>query len=401
MDNFPNIGREESSAGFTSRLIMPEIYRDSERLDKISASSFEADALCSGRQNLIRTLPPEAFNQREDEEASRGIRLHKAWETDSIAELDEDDIEIYESGNRTGERILTDWCQQFGISEFREGQRELRLWLHDPETLKPLTSAKLDKHFIAGDRVLIDERKSLYCTNLSPAERNYQGLVQAVLVAREYGATHVRVAFNKAMFGRADVVDYSQTDLEFAERSIFYHLWETRQPGAQRRPGSHCRYCIGKPYCKEAGAYALLPSTVSPEPLSLTKENITDLVSAMSPQDLAVMQRRASIIGKILDEVKARLKSFTPEQLAEIGFAFGKPRNTDSIDKVKECFDELKTFGISEAEIWSALKFSKIELIDALRRDQGWPKDRAIGFVKQHVEKFGSTKQSEAPLVEL
>lgn len=379
-------------------------YRDAERLDLASASSFETDVFCPGRQNLLRTLPPEAFQRKEegDDDASRGSRLHKAWETENFSDLDAEDLDIYERGNKTGERIVSDWCQAFDITQFKEGERELRLWLHDPRTLAPLSSAKMDKHYIADLHGLIDERKSLWCKNLTPSERNWQGRMQAVLLAKEYGLTHVRVAFNKAMFGKDDTVDYTAQDLEYSEKLIYFHLWQTKQPEAQRRPGDHCNYCPGKSYCVEAGAFALLPSMAAPNAMTLDKEGIKTLVATMTPADLKVIHSRASIIGKILEEVKARLKTMTDEQLYPLGLGFGKPRTTRTIEKTKECFDYLKdTLNISEAELWQAMSFGNTDLVDAIRRDQGWAKAQTDGVVKQLAETYGTVKECEAPIVTL
>lgn len=388
-------------------------YRDPERLDLASASSFESDVFCPGRQNLLRALPPEAFTRKTEaendpeDEASRGTRLHLAWETNNFADLDADDLDIYERGNKTGEKIIADWCQAFGITQFKEGERELRMWLHDQKTLKPILSAKTDKHFVSqnGTHALIDERKSLWCKNLTPSERNWQGRVQAVLIADEYGATHVRVAFNKAMFGKDDTVDYNEDDLRHCKMLIYYHHWQTKLPDAQRRPGSHCNYCPGKAFCVEAGAYALLPSISSlnaPISLDASKEGIATLVAAMTLPDLKAIHSRASIIGKILEEVKARLKGMTAEQLSAIGFGFGKPRTTRTILKTKECFEFLRdNMGINEAELWQAMEFGNSKLVDSLRRDQGWAKAKAEGVQKQMVEAYGEAKESSAPIIEL
>lgn len=385
---------------------MTDQYRDPERLDLASASSFETDVMCPGRRNLLATLPPEAFKPATDEEADRGTLFHEAWEKDDPSKLeDEEDLQTYNSGNKTGEEIVATWARDFGITEFKEGPRELRLWIHDPETLRPLASAKLDKHFVAEGRVCIDERKSLWCSNLTPAERNYQGRLQAVLIAKEYGASHVRVAFNKAMFGKSDVVDYNESDLQHAERSVYFHLWETRQPEAQRRAGPHCRYCPAQTYCREAASFAMLPSVNNlgsgPVSVDATSEAIDTMVSLIAPRDLALLHTRSGIVTKILDAVKARLKSMTDEELNVIGLARGKGRQLDSFIRVKECFESLKTFGISENEIWSALDFKKGELIKVLQRDQGWPKAKAEGWVKQLVGEYGETKTSDALLVQI
>jgi hypothetical protein len=372
--------------------------RDSERLDLPSASSFESDVLCPGRRQLLASLPPTAFKQSDDDEASRGTRIHKARETGNTLELDEEDLEIYDRGLATEKAALAQWQLDFHIEQCHEGPGEERLFLNWPDTLQPATSARLDVHYCAAGRVLVVEWKSLWCSNLTAAERNWQGRLQAVLIAREYDAKHVRVVFNKAMFGKTDVVDYGETDLAFAEKSIFQHLWETQQDEAQRRPGPWCRYCPAKPYCPEAGAMAMLPAVMSgitrgPEGLDVTR-----YVAQLAPLDLKAIFERSAIIGKILDAVKGRLKSFTDEELAALKIGRKPGRKLDPIVDTKGLWDKLVSEGVTPDELWPALSWSKGDLLKALQRDKGWAAGPAKGWRDQIIEPFIEKKSAEASL---
>jgi hypothetical protein len=64
--------------------------------------------------------------------------------------------------------------------------------------------------------------------------------------------------------------------------------------------------------------------------------------------------------------------------------------------KTKEAFDFLRQkYNISEAELWASLSFSKGELVDALRRDQGWAKKVADGFVRGQLQPFIEEKRAQ------
>lgn len=378
-------------------------YRDPERLDKASASAFEIDAACPGRQNMLRALPPEAFRETSDEDAAMGTRIHKARETGNTLELDSDELDIYRRGMDSETEIVSQWAEAFSVDQYKEGPREVRLWLNDPQTLRPVLSAKLDVHYVALPHVLVIDWKSLWCKHLTPAVRNYQARVQAVCAANEYGAMHVRVAFNKAMFGKSDPVDYTLSDLPYAEHSLFYHLWESRQPDAQRKAGQHCNYCVAKAWCPEAGAYSMLPSVVAANAVNggLSDSGLDPkaMVERLVPADLVMLFRRSGVITKILEEAKSRLKGFSDGELEALGLRRKEGRKLDPIVDAKGAFECLRDeHGISESELWSAMKISKAELVDAIRRDQGWGKEQTQGFIDGQLSKVIDRKRAESSL---
>lgn len=392
------------------RNITPAQPRDPERLDLPSASGFEVDALCPGRNQLFRSLPQ--VEEVVDEFAERGTRIHRARELMDPSDLDAEDREIYERGIRTEKQIVGQWCQDFGIVDFIEGPREQRIWVHWEDSAQRATSAKLDVQYITTQddfkRMLVIDWKALWARWVTPAERNYQARVQAVCGRIETDARHVRVAFNKAMFGKADTVDYSEGDLNKALNSIYQALWEMRSPGAQRRPGDHCNYCPCKPWCREAVAYGLLPSVIAqraqlPEVASptLEKADVVLMVDAMPVADVARVFTRSAVVVKILEACKARLKKLDDANLQALWLMRDKGRKNDKITSVKQAVDFLLLFGISEGEVWSALQFSKTELVKALMRDQGWSKAAAEGFVDGKLDPFITRDTTEPSLVPL
>jgi hypothetical protein len=376
--------------------------KDLERLDLPSASSFEIVVACPGQPNLKAELPDNVV-EVVDDLAPVGERIHKARETESAVELDLDEFEIYTAGREYEEKLIAAWRSQMNLVRYEEGARELRLWLHD-DSAERAVSAKLDVHYLGWDaddalHVLICDWKTGWSWNLTPSQRNWQLRVQGVLIWREHnGVQSVRVGFVKpiATSDRLDFTDYFPSDLEKSQEAIFQAVWLSKQPDAQRVAGNHCNYCPCKSICREAAAWALLPSVVNQKINVASPKDIAFLVEQMTNEDLALVHRRAGVIVKILESVKARLKTLSDEDLTAIGLTKVPGRRLDPIVKTKEAFDFLRQkYNISEAELWASLSFSKGELVDALRRDQGWAKKVADGFVRGQLQPFIEEKRAQ------
>lgn len=383
--------------------------RDMERLDLPSASSFEIDVACPGNRNLRKLLPPEPEDKKEevDEITLTGTLIHRARETGDTSELDADALATYNAGLDYEKRLVASWCQDHSINDYREGPREERLWLHDQQTGERILSAKLDVQYLQQPRaykLLCVDWKTGWSWHLTPSQRNWQLRVQAVLAWREYdGIQSVRVGFVKpiATSDRLDFTDYNIDDLRRSEEMIRAKLWEVGQPFAERRAGPHCNYCPCKgELCPESMAYALIPTVVArasniPE---LDKYQAASLVDRLTMEDVKALHLRAGIIVKILDAAKAKLKRLDDETLKSLGLVRKPGRKMFTITNVKEAFEFLKSFPIAEEEIWKAMGFSNGELVDALRRDQGWEKAKAEGFVKGRLYPFAETKQAEGSI---
>ena len=374
--------------------------QDPERLDLPSASSFEIVAHCHGQPNMIRSLGAQVIDD-SDELSELGTKLHTAWETDNTDELTDEQSEIYAAGRSLRLELLDQWMTDFGIREYVECPRELRLWLNDPVTCNPVSSAQLDTHFHdGGPHLLVSDYKSLWCTNLAPSYRSWQLRLQAVLAWREYdGVQHVRVGFVKAMKGRTEHTDYTLADLQQAEDSIRFHLYEASRPDAQRTPGLHCRWCKAKPFCKEASAWAMLPSVINGN--VVPSDAVDAMVESMPENDLVLVWSKAAVIEKVLEAVKRRLKNMTDAQLNSLGLRKTPGRKLDPIVRTKEAFDFFLSQQIDEAELWTALTFGKGELQKAIQRSTGWRGDATKGYLKQVLEPFIEKKQAEQSLARL
>jgi len=364
-----------------------------DRAGLVSASKFEIVACCPGSVALETAIgKPENIIELPDPDAESGTRIHKARETADISQLSPEEVETYQRGMSNEMSIFNQWVNEFNVSGVTT-HLEKRIWLHWPD-MSPATSARLDVHFVSADHVAVVEWKTLWCHNLTPAERNWQGRVQAVCAAKEYGARHVRVAFNKALFGKSDVVDYNESDLVYAEQSIFQKLWEAQQPHASRNPGPWCNFCVCKPYCREAAAYSLVPAKLG--------ENPVEMVALLPHDDLATIQQKASVIKKVLEAVQARLKSLTAEELKAVGLYIDDGKKLDPISDVAGAFKALQDVGIPRPVIWSALQMKKGALTEAVRELKGWTKPATDDWLWQNLLKpFIEKKQSEGSLQEL
>lgn len=368
------------------------------RLGLPSASSFSIDALCPGRQQLLRELGnmPEVV----DEDAERGTKLHAAWEKEDPAGLDSEDAEIYERGLRLTADVVGQWQSwRDDKAHTQEGPREERFYLHDSKG-NISASGQADRHYIAGDFVLVCDFKSLWCHSLTPAELNWQARLLSVLVAREYGATHVRFAFLKAMMGKADIVDYTAQDLERAQYSIQQILWEGAQEGAQRRPGAHCRRCKAAAGCTEVAAWQMLPSVQAKAIHDcLTPKAAQELVWKINLVDCVKIFESSTARHNIEDAVKARLKSLPDGELAELGLIFGKPKMLRPITNVKSAFEFLLSVGVPADKLWGVTKMGNSELATVVQEALNLTsKKTAEDWIRNKLGGCITTKATERPL---
>jgi len=375
---------------------------DDVRKGKVSASRLEILALCPGSEQLRRTLPDTALDTG-DEYTDLGSKLHKAWETESTLDLNEEELEVYQRGIETLDRIIAEWKTEFQLETVDEGQRELRLYLNDPSTLKIVASGQLDRHYghfskpNSRPHVLICDFKGLWSPHLTPAERNWQGRLQAVLAKKEYDAKHVRMAFVKAMFGRQDVTDYDEAALGFAETSIFRAIWESEQPGAQRRAGPWCRYCPCKPFCREAALYSELPSVARGGAL----EETLKLVNLMPPEDIVAVWRKWGEVEKIFEAMEARLKALPEEEQSRLGVRMKEGRKMAAIVDKVGAFNALRALDISSEKILATVAFGKGELVALYQATANCSPKDAEAWYEKTLDPFIKRDRAKPSLVEI
>lgn len=358
---------------------------DYERLGLLSASD-DAGWHCPGKQNLWRELGYPAA--KKDESADSGTRIHEAFQTGNTLMLNEEETDVYKQGMKFLESMLLDWLPDRDFNWY-EGQREERFWIHDTDTLEPLLSAKLDRHYFKGiEEAFVIDLKSGFGVNLLPSAKSTQLRVQASCLKAEFPILKtIRVAYclPKDKYSLTDFCVYTEYDLKRAENWIRQHVWLSSQEDAPRVPGRHCNYCPCKAFCKEAGAYSLLPSVIPDTPITASKQ-AEEAVAQMNDRDLARIWKSASVIRKILEEVSDRLKTFPEDRLAAIGISPAPGRKTPRITKVQEAFTILKAKGWTDEQIFKCMEFSLVELAVTARAEQGFTNDKdSATWVKSNL----------------
>lgn len=380
------------------------------REGKPSASSFDITWHCSGASNLLLSLPEDVRNtiDEPDEMALRGTRIHAAWETGNTERLSQDEIDDLERTKELSDSLKAKWINEIMplLGEPRE-LRETRFWYNDPETLEPIASGQADLVCICGDHAHVQDLKSGWCRTLSPSEESWQLRLLAILVRTEFGVKHVRAAFIKPKFFKdsIDVVDYNERDLIQSE-SLFLHAnWKSRQPDAQRTPGSWCRWCKAKPFCREAAAYGLLPATVTVngKPLAIAEQ--------LSVEQVCAFVKKKAIISKITEAIYTRAKTFTDEQLAANGLQRTEGRRLDPIVKVPLAFQTVynavkaKCSATSPTEIqnalWNTMTIGKGDLTDAVRGLTGETKKATEEWLRELLKPCIEEKRSQGSLEEI
>lgn len=385
-------------------------YRDSERLDLPSASAMERTVACPGSVNLIRSLPPEAFNQKpeeEDEWAKKGTRIHAAFETGNTLDLDAEEADIYRQGVEYEKSIVDKWVYDKALEGFEEGPREMRVWLHDPLNFPDLLgSVKIDRHYIGLPRsrgcVCVTDLKSGWNPNLPQSPRSWQLRFAAVaLWKEEYGdwMKEARVGYCKAQQKCTvnDFCNYAEQDLIYSWQSIQFHLWESSQPDAPRHPGQHCNWCPAKAWCPETGGLAMLPSVIA---RSVPESNLMPwnmMVDQMQPVDCLKIWDNHTIIEKILKAVTLRLKKMPKEQLTDLGLDLGKGREIKTVGNMALAF-QLMCSHFSESDVVACTDFVKERLIALVMRERGHSKEEAQKWVEVQLAPFTSVTTADAPL---
>jgi hypothetical protein len=370
------------------------------RLGLPSASSFSIDALCPGRQQLLGELGdmPEVV----DEDADRGTKLHKAWECHDTSTLDGDDMAIYERGREMVREVFEQWRKDLGGIENDQivhGPPEERFYLHG-EDGQVAASGQADIHFVVRPFALCIDYKALWARNLVPAERNWQARLLSVLLAREYGLIRVRFAFLKPMMNRSDIVDYTAQDLERAQYSIQQVLWESRQNGAQRRAGAHCRHCKAAAGCPEAQAWAMLPSVrAKAQNEGITPTVAGELVANISLLDCAKVFEGITSRRNIEDAIKARLKALSEPELAELGLMFGKAKTLRPITNPASAWSFLAMAGIPAEQLWRAVKIGNSELAAVVQESLKLSSKKAAeDWIRSKLANFITEQKTERPL---
>jgi hypothetical protein len=377
-----------------------------------SASALARLLQCPGSQNLINSIPREAMDalrpKADDEVADRGTLIHAAREKLSDADLDAEDAAIYQQGTEYERKIVEKWMEDgnLSVADITEGPRENRLWICDADGNR-LGSGQLDVHYLAPGKglALVIDWKALWATHVPKAKASAQLRFQAVGLWQNHPEyTQIRVAYVRAMLPEAmsvnDRADYSLQDLEYSLHMIRYQAWLAKQPEAPRAAGAECDYCPAKAWCREGGAWAMLPSVDLRQDgtVSVMAPDPDELVAKMTPEDLRRVWQMGPLVAKIIKGATARLKAFPAEQLFALGLEVGKGSKLDPIVRVREAAEFLLSQGYTAEEVWGCLGFSKGDLGELVMNHEGIAKKHAPARVGELLAEFIEPKRSEGSL---
>lgn len=383
---------------------------DPVRLFLPSASSFAADVVCAGRQNMLRQMRdqniPAADESATDEYSERGTRLHDAWASENTLPLkDEGELSAYKKACEIEATIIEQWQRDNDIAVVPEPIVEERLWLHNTDTGAPVLSGALDRIYIVGRHGLLLDLKSGTTEYVGAVNANWQVRVYSALAKNEWPQLkRIRAAFIKPeAFGpRFDCVNFTETDLAHIEQAIRHALWKSSLPDASRQAGVHCRFCPARAICPEAAKYAMtaiyaLPPT--PTNGELSKKRILELVSTMPLESALSVWQKRGVMKAIMDAISARLAAATGEH-ERLGLKLTDGRKSEFVKDVRGAFDAMKESGFTEEELWRALSMNKGDVLTVIQNRLMCSGPDAEKYYESQLDAFIERGRGNPSLVE-
>ena len=362
------------------------------RKGKPSASRMHRVCHCPGSV-LAEALAPKGKSTKV---ADAGTEIHDALADDDFESLGEDERVIAERLVEMKAKALEAFKVATGSKDVNEF-REKRYWIKSPKG-DPICSAQLDVAYVAGDKALVIDTKTGY-KEVTPAQSNWQIKTQAVAfwranpkVKEVWGAV-ASFRFREQYTS----VRYTLSDLLRTERDVRFVLWRAEQENAERVPGSWCDFCSAKAFCREAGAYSLLPVPVFNEaPDGKIKERALAAVETMGLEDLAMLAEKRSIINHVLDSVSARLKTYTQEELQSVGLKKQtRPRyNIEDVNGLLSMFVKLgllekkECAGVCNVVLARLMEIATPRLLKQMEKEGGIKKGDAVERLKKVISPF-------------
>jgi len=126
------------------------------------------------------------------------------------------------------------------------------------------------------------------------------------------------------------------------------------------------------------------------------------MVDLLPVEDLATIYKKSLVIRKVLEAVKTRLKSFSPEELKANGLYIDDGKKLDPIIFVAGAFKALQDAGIPRSLIWGALEMKKGALAKSVQELKGWTKPQTDDWLWQNLLKpFIEKKRSDGSIQEI
>jgi Protein of unknown function (DUF2800) len=262
-----------------------------ERLGLPSASEMSRNKACPGNRTLAHALRDKGWLRKESSpEATLGERIHASLEGEP-EELERKAKDVRDSC----ESLCLKAVNQFFEGEAYDVVYEQRIWYSIQGT--PYFSARPDRVYFNKDRILYPDFKT------GPGDTEEAGVNTqlragvAILGSCYPEVERIGVAIIQplvthtpeiAVYDRAAIQEATLEILEIVDQTFW---------SEERKAGSHCKFCVCRPFCPEARQLAIdHPLTINVEALPRGEQG-------------AALMDRIKVARKILDAVEHEYKA--------------------------------------------------------------------------------------------
>ena len=305
--------------------------------------------------------------------AEKGTDLHAKLETGEDGETVSDDW-VLETARRQIEELEADWIQaqlREDVKPMVQTHVERRLamtqmggvvWTEDHDGPFIFTG-KPDRISVLYTRALVVDFKSLWGDHAA-AEQNAQLRNLAVLVARKFRCTDVRVAIVQPRKGKPTVADFDAEGLSNAYNVLRFVLQAAEHATlANRKAGNWCQHCKAKAHCDVFHDKALThvkPLTIDlPSDPSVAKKAMLDKALGLRPDELVNLYDHLKYAEWYVAAIKtaARLKVLSGEMEGLMELQPGVER--EKITDLGLVWTRMQKMGVSADEFAAASTMTK------------------------------------------
>lgn len=361
-----------------------------ERRNLPSASAASRYAACLGSWDLER----QVAEVESTVDAAIGNRIHAALALETVNDLTTDESWIIDRCREQEAELVKATFGQVDTNCFREK----RLWSLDKDGNK-LWSGKPDVIYTAQFRGnqwgLIIDYKSGRGTVENAAE-NLQLRCLVALLDESWGFTldRITVAIIQPLTGPPSVAVYESSDIHSAILESNGLMKEIQKVGQPRTPSeAACKYCKGKPYCKEARELAVAPP-LTDAPAGITPDAIA---STLTNQTLAAFLDRAAQAEAVIEACRSEARRRLSEGDAIEGWTLKDGAVRESItdsEKVASRFLELGTY----EQLAPAIALNKAKLKEAVKTATGFKGQQLTAKLDALLDGCTESKTSQPTL---
>jgi hypothetical protein len=334
-----------------------------ERRNLPSASAASRYAACLGSFDLER----QVAEVESTTDAAIGNRIHAALALETVNDLTTDETWIIDRCREQEAELVK---ATFGDAE-ANCFREKRLWSLDKDGNK-LWSGKPDVIYTVSDNgmlygLIIDYKSGR--GSVENAAENLQLRCLVALLDESWGFTldRITVAIIQPLAGPPSVAVYESSDIHSAILESNGLMKEIQKVGQPRTPfEAACKYCKGKPYCKEARELAVAPP-LADAPAGITPDAIA---ATLTNSTLAAFLDRAAQAEAVIEACRSEARRRLSEGDAIEGWTLKDGAVRESItnsEMVASRFLELGTY----EQLTPAISINKTKLKDAVKTATG------------------------------